>query len=97
MIVRRERIQNRTDSLDAIVAGDTLDGASSLVYILGIGFMIYVGLEFVLPALFGATAKTKNAYHKLKSPDGSGSSSSSSSYGGSSMSTRPYSWPSHER
>lgn len=78
MLVRRERLSTRNylagGSQNALVGADAIDGASTLVYVLGIGFMIYVGLEFVLPALFGATAKTKTAYRRLKS-DGSESSS----------------------
>lgn len=71
MLIRRDRNMARTGagemSSDAAVRGDATDGASTLVYILGIGFMIYVGLEFVLPALFGATAKTRNAYKRMRS------------------------------
>lgn len=65
MLVTRQRCMR--EGMYAKVGADAVDGASTLVYILGIGFMIYVGLEFVLPALFGATAKTKSAYHKLRS------------------------------
>lgn len=71
MLVRRERV--------ARVAGDTAETTSTIVYILGIGFLAYVALEFVLPALFGATAKTRRAYKDLKTP--SGSSSSTSTFG----------------
>lgn len=81
MLVRRERAPRI-----AHVAGDTADTTSTIVYILGIGFLAYVALEFVLPALFGATAKTRNAYKNLKTPSGS-SSASQSTFG-------PYSRPS---
>ena len=71
MLVRRERLSTRNylagGSQNALVGADAIDGASTLVYVLGIGFMIYVGLEFVL-------AKTKSAYRRLKS-DGSESTS----------------------
>ena len=73
MLIRRDRMTARNHLAEspggqgALVGADAFDGASTLVYVLGIGFMIYVGLEFVLPALFGATAKTKHAYHRLKS------------------------------
>jgi hypothetical protein len=61
MLVRRVR-QERF----AHVAGDTAETTSTIVYILGIGFIAYVALEFVLPAIFGATAKTRRAYSELK-------------------------------
>lgn len=67
MLVRRERT--------ARVAGDTAETTSTIVYILGIGFIAYVALEFVLPAIFGATAKTRRAYSDLKSTSTSSSSS----------------------
>lgn len=70
MLVRRVR-QERS----AQVAGDTAETTSTIVYILGIGFIAYVALEFVLPAIFGATAKTRRAYSELK---GSSRTSSSS-------------------
>lgn len=72
MLVRRERT--------ARVAGDTAETTSTIVYILGIGFLAYVALEFVLPALFGATAKTRRAYRDLRTPSASSSSSSTASF-----------------
>ena len=65
MLINRE-VRARGEANGAMVGADPVEGASTLVYILGIGFMIYVGLEYVLPALFGATAKTKSAYHRLR-------------------------------
>ena len=71
MLVRRERQSARifAGEQDALVGASSVDSASTLVYVLGIGLMIYIGLEFVLPALFGATAKTKRAYHGLRTGD----------------------------
>lgn len=63
LVYRENRVR---DGMDAKVGADPVEGASTLVYILGIGFMIYVGLEYVLPALFGASAKTRSAYQRLR-------------------------------
>lgn len=97
MMVRRERPSERmyvSEQQNALVGADTVDSASTLVYILGVGFMIYVGLEFVLPAIFGATAKTKSAYQRLKTPSNNSGppATQPSSFYGHGQDPSHYSW-----
>lgn len=43
------------------------DGISTLVWVLGIGLIIFVGLAYIAPALIGAAATTRGSYRTLRS------------------------------